>query len=107
VSIGNFDGAKARAVRQLNGWTCAEVGEAIGVSRQTVYNWESGATRPAITDARDLAFALRVEESALTTDGRRFGVSTPVDEYIRKLVESAPPLTAAQRSKLAALLNVP
>jgi hypothetical protein len=44
-------------------------------------------------------------DDARTLDARRELRAARAEDYIRKLVESAPPLTEAQRSRLAAMLR--
>jgi transcriptional regulator with XRE-family HTH domain len=115
--IVNFDGEKARAIRLRKGMTLRAVCERGGFHIATLCGWEKGRSRPAADTIADLARALAVKPSALTTDGgkpvtsRNAGLSyhpgETMDQYICRLVEQAPPLSAETRSKLAALLNVP
>lgn len=53
----------------------------------------------------DLALTIRDHPEADTTELRRDLRAARAEEYIRKLVEAAPPLTDEQRDKLALLLR--
>lgn len=53
----------------------------------------------------ELANALRVDPSADVTDLRRRLKAERLADHIRKIVDAAPPLTADQRARLAALLG--
>ncbi len=55
---------RVRELRALEGWTQAELGEHLGVSRQTVISIESGRYEPSLGLAFKIAavFGLRIEE---------------------------------------------
>lgn len=62
------DPAQARAIREASGVTAAELANALGVSRTSIWAWEANAHRPR-GERRD-AYARAIEElRALTEAG--------------------------------------
>ncbi len=55
--------------------------------------------------ARAERIARRTGDSAAIADARRDYAAAKLADYIRQVVEAAPPLTAAQRDRLALLLS--
>ena len=54
-----------RRAREAHGWTQTELAERASVTRQTVYNLESGRKQPQASTARLLALALGVPREQL------------------------------------------
>lgn len=59
-----------KAAREAHGWTQEELGERASVTRQTVYNIESGRGQPRPASARLLALVLGVPAAELFPDER-------------------------------------
>lgn len=53
-------GKNLEALRKRRGLTQSQVGEQIGISRKTVFNWESGKTSPDSVELESAAKALGV-----------------------------------------------
>ena len=58
----DFNGAVLKKERILKGFTKEELAEKLGVNRNTIYNWESGRTRPRIDMVRELDFIFGVKD---------------------------------------------
>ena len=90
-------GEKLRAARMKTGMTQEQVAEALGVSRQTVSNWENGRTYPDIVSAVKLSDIYNIsldsllkEEKAVTTYMEYLAESTDIVRSrtkLRKLIE--------------------
>ncbi|HET6183277.1 MAG TPA: helix-turn-helix transcriptional regulator [Acetobacteraceae bacterium] len=50
-----------RLARESRGMTVAEVADRVGVSAMSVYNWESGRSRPRVRNLSALCKALRLK----------------------------------------------
>lgn len=63
--------ARVRHLRRVLGLTRQSLADMLGVSTQTVGNWERGRCEPSVSQGRALAAALGVTLDALlaTTDG--------------------------------------
>lgn len=87
-------GEKLRQARIASGLTQEQTAEALGVSRQTVSNWETEKTYP------DIVSVVRMSELyAVSLDRLLKGEGEPVSAYVGYLGESAD--TAQSRNKLA------
>jgi len=90
-------GGKLKAARQKSGKTQEQVAEALGVSRQTVSNWENGRTYPDIvsvvkmSDLYDISLdTLLKEEKTMTKYTEYLAESTDIVRSrtkLRKLIE--------------------
>lgn len=58
-----------KIARNEAGLTMRELGDAIGVSRQTIANWETGVTRPGLKKLRDIANLTQHSVEQLTGTG--------------------------------------
>jgi len=90
LQIGTSDplGETIRRLRHVTGVTQSELAEAIGTSRETIWSWETGKTRPA----REKVFRLfsYLESMVDTTDAGSFIVETASEEggrEVRKLLD--------------------
>lgn len=63
---------RLKEIRESRGWTQAELGDLLGVSRQTVIAIERGKYDPSLPLAFQIAdvFGLRVDEVFLWADGK-------------------------------------
>jgi transcriptional regulator with XRE-family HTH domain len=78
-----------------------ELAEVAGVSNATISMWENGARSPRAGHLLAIcqALGLQIEDVLLPAD--------ELEQRIRSIVDAAPPLTSAQRAKLAAILAPP
>jgi putative transcriptional regulator len=62
---------RLRELREANAWSQHELGERLGVSRQTIISIEKGKYDPSLPLAFAIArqFACRIEDVFLTDDG--------------------------------------
>jgi transcriptional regulator with XRE-family HTH domain len=77
-------GDKIRELRATLGYTQADLADKIGVSRQTIINWEKGVTGPdkAEIDLLGITF-----DTDLTKEGKMSKTQVP-EEFYRDLIES-------------------
>ena len=61
---------RLKAERERQRHTVTAIAKTLGVSRQTIHNWESGATQPSPEDANRLAKALDIDPAWLYTPRR-------------------------------------
>lgn len=73
-------GDKIRDLRKNRGLTQAQLAERLGVSQQTIGQWETGKSSPKIQSINKLAQALGVYASALI-DSSGSSVLTPTDSF--------------------------
>lgn len=97
-----FSGAELRRRREGKGLTRTQLGARIGRSERIVWAYEQGKSNPPLAVQARLAAELECEiadlfEAVDAADAR-------VREHVRALVESWPPLTPAQRGRIAAIL---
>ncbi len=61
-----------RELREARGWSQFELGTRLGVTPNTVYNWERGRNEPRVTQLRALAqaFGVAMEEIAVNDRDR-------------------------------------
>lgn len=57
--------ARLRQLRQERGWSLASLAERSGLSKPSIWDWESGKSKPRAVSLRILAETFGVEESAL------------------------------------------
>ena len=57
-----------RRLRQSKGFSLTEFADRVGVSRPTVWSWESGRSQPRPQNRAALALALNLAENALILD---------------------------------------
>lgn len=60
-SVRGFRPSVARELREQRGWSLAQLGEQIGVSRAQVWQWEDGRTVPTPQHLAELAKVLGVD----------------------------------------------
>ena len=60
-----FDGAHAKRLRKRLKIRAADIAEACGVTKQTVYNWEAEKGAPDFVSGRTIARMLKVRPSML------------------------------------------
>ena len=58
-----------RELREARGWTQLELGNKLGVTPVTVYNWERGQHMPTAPQLRALASALTVSMDDIDFEG--------------------------------------
>jgi transcriptional regulator with XRE-family HTH domain len=58
-----------RELREARGWTQLELGNTLGVTPVTVYNWERGQHMPTALQLRALAGAFGVSMDAIDFEG--------------------------------------
>jgi putative transcriptional regulator len=58
-----------RELREARGWTQLELGNKLGVTPVTVYNWERGQHMPTAVQLRALARAFGVSMDAIDFEG--------------------------------------
>lgn len=75
-----------RSYREKKGLTQAELAEKMGITRQTVGNWESGAYSPNANEVKELSKILDIDVGELTSTGKENGRSP--EAIYRDLVES-------------------
>lgn len=81
-------GARIRQARTARDNLSQEaLGERYGVSRSAVYQWETGATSPSVTDLIDMATFLRVDLLWLLTGQGEPGGGTFTKEAVRAAVD--------------------
>ena len=84
-------GERITELRKISGMSQYALAEAMGVSRQAVSKWESGASSPDAQNLIRLAELLDTDIEYLTTGRRNFGRRPPVviktTETIEKIVE--------------------
>jgi len=72
-------GERIKALRESKNMTMARLGEAVGVTSQAVWNWESGANRGPSRDVLPrLAFTLGVTVDELLRDDEQAPVVTKI-----------------------------
>ena len=116
IYILDFDGQKARAIREAHGWTRPDVAEAVPCAVATLARWERSQIKPTPESLAELARALRVEQAELRTPGqerqpivtRTRLASRPGEtraDFIARLIADAPALSAAEKQRIGALLR--
>ncbi|MGH3288881.1 MAG: helix-turn-helix domain-containing protein [Streptosporangiaceae bacterium] len=115
--VPDFDGLKARAIREQHGWTRRDVAESVPCAIPTLARWERGEIKPTPENFAELARALRVERAELRTPGsaRPDGDSRHVRlasrpgesraDFIARLISDAPALSRDERQRIGALLR--
>lgn len=68
--IAPFIPYRLTAERERQRRTVTAIAKTLGVSRQTIHNWESGATQPSPEDTNRLAKALDIDPAWLYTPRR-------------------------------------
>ena len=79
-------GRKLQQLRMDAGLTQEQAAEALGVTRQTVSNWENGKTWPDIRNIVDISELYHVELDCLLKEKGQ--VSRPAEERRQHLAES-------------------
>ena len=75
---------KIAGLRRREGWSQEELAERLGVSRQSVSKWESGAAQPDVERVLALSDVFGVSTDYLLRDGvEETGVELPAPEVIR------------------------
>lgn len=91
-------GAKLKAARIAAHFTQEQAAEAIGVSRQTMSNWENSKTYPDIVSVVKLSDLYAISLDRLLKDQE----ASPMSDYLNYLEESTD--TVASRQKLSAVI---
>ena len=63
---------KIEKLRKIRGWSQEELANKIGVSRQAVFKWESGANMPDIEKIKKLVDLFKVSYDFLLDDNVEF-----------------------------------
>ena len=63
---------KIERLRKIRGWSQEELANKIGVSRQAVFKWESGANMPDIEKIKKLVDLFKVSYDFLLDDNVEF-----------------------------------
>lgn len=92
----NFFSIRLRELREAAGCTLQKFAEAIGVSRQTVYLWESGAGFPEVGKLQAISGVLGVSIAA-PRPGRLFRFLSPRGESNIPRRQRGPHHNSAQR----------
>lgn len=79
-----FYGENIVKLRQQNNMTQEDLAEKLGVSRQTIYKWETGVTYPDIDKAMDIARLFNVSIDALMNEEIN-DMNISKDEIIKKV----------------------
>lgn len=79
-----FYGENIVKLRQLNNMTQEDLAEKLGVSRQTIYKWETGVTYPDIDKAMDIAKLFHVSIDVLMNEDIQ-DMYIAKDEIIKKV----------------------
>ena len=66
-----------RELRASRNWSRRELAEAVGVSGQAVYTWESGRKLPSLPSLRTIAHVFQVPIEEITFPREEEGASTP------------------------------
>ncbi len=90
-------GRKIKNARAAAGLTQEQAAEALGVSRQTISNWENGKTWPDIVSVVKMSDLYDISLDCLLKDEKK--EEKPVSDYVSYLAESAD--AAAGRARLA------
>lgn len=77
------------AARKARGFSLAQVADALGVSRPTVWAWEQGRARPADRRLAALAEVLGVTAAALAIPGRDERLAVVVEEARQRVAQAA------------------
>ena len=90
---------RIRALRQARGMSQVELARRLGVTKQSVSNWENDNIQPSIEMLQKLAAALSVSTDYLLglEDGERLDVSGLAPEVIGHLRQLVEDLRAAGR----------
>ena len=89
-------GRKIKNARAAAGLTQEQAAEALGVSRQTISNWENGKTWPDIVSVVKMSDLYDISLDCLLKDEKK--EEKPVSDYVSYLAESAD--AAAGRARL-------
>lgn len=84
-------GAKLRAARTAAGLTQEKAAEALGVSRQTVSNWENGKTYP------DIVSVVKMSDLFAISLDRLLKEEAPMTDYLNYLQESTDTVQSRRR----------
>lgn len=71
MSTEEFVGERLRRIRLARKMTIAEVAERVGVSRPTIWSWESGRTKPRKNSMQALLEMMNVSENELILDRKK------------------------------------
>jgi transcriptional regulator with XRE-family HTH domain len=93
-----LDGERLKRSRLEAGLTIEEVAGLAGVSTGSISMWENGARSPQAAQLLALCRVLNLQAEDVMVP------ADDIEERIRAIVDAAPPLTPAQRAKLAAIL---
>jgi transcriptional regulator with XRE-family HTH domain len=82
------------------GWSQEEFAKKVGVSKQAVQKWESGAVTPREKRLRVISEVLDARIAEISR-GSNLEKILPDDDFFKILLKNWPTLTIEQRSKLA------
>ena len=85
---GEVFGKRIEQLRKGRSMTLAEVADALGVSKPTVWAWEKGKARPVPERLPALAAALGIEESELLTLNEPPGISELLETSRERIAEA-------------------
>jgi transcriptional regulator with XRE-family HTH domain len=69
---------KILEIRKLKNFSVADFATFLGVSRQAVYDWESGETKPSKNRLKDIAKKLDIDVNFFTNDNISVNLTTKV-----------------------------
>lgn len=95
-------GAKLKAARIAAHFTQEQAADAIGVSRQTMSNWENSKTYPDIVSVVKLSDLYDISLDRLLKDKE----VSPMSDYLNYLVESTDTVASRQKLSIIILLAV-
>lgn len=81
-------GKRIEQLRKGRGMTLAEVAQALGVSKPTVWAWEKGKARPVAERLPALAQVLGIEEAELVTFSEPPGIAELLETSRERIAES-------------------